>query len=668
MDGDIVTDKQNAWIKAALLVGIIGLAAFFRLYRIDSLPPGDSYDPAFYGIDALSILKGNTPIFFEGNFGREPLFSYLLAFFFLLFGPSTQTIHLASAFVGILTIPATYWVAKELFSEDEEILKEWGGLVAALVIAISYWHLNWSRFGVRAVLVPLFAAVTFYLLWRGLRTGKRSLFIACGGALGLSLYTYQAARLLPLLVVFGFIYYLWDQRPISRQDCLNFVLVVGVSCLVFAPLSYYFITHPGSFSERIDQVFVLDIKYFLRSLLFLNFGGDTKPLVTIPGRPALNPFLSLLFFGGIGLTLARVKKPNRLFLLTWLGGMLLLAAVAGKETASKRAVGAIPAVAMLIAMGGLLSWQKMREWLLVHRPGFEKPFRYGWAALLSLGMVYTGWVTYRDYFIIWPSDPDLFTHFQVGVSAIGRYIKDLPADEKIYVSPEYLGSPCMLFNSGLREGVKSYNGRVCMVVPLETRAETTYVVVPNDDKQGLELLEAYFPQGEVVAEGPLHYNLPYFLAYRVPEEASALITPSHVVEAVWADKIVLLGYDLDKEAYLPGETIQLTLYYRALERMTENYTVYTHLVGSVNPATGETLWGQDDSEPCRQFYRTSAWDLGEVVRDQFTIVIPADAPPGTFDLQMGLYLWPSMEQLPRLEEGQPVAGPLILGQVTVMQP
>ncbi len=44
-----------------------------------------------------------------------------------------------------------------------------------------------------------------------------------------------------------------------------------------------------------------------------------------------------------------------------------------------------------------------------------------------------------------------------------------------------------------------------------------------------------------MAEGPLHYNLPYFLAYRVPEEASALITPSHVVEAVWADKLCCWG-------------------------------------------------------------------------------------------------------------------------------
>jgi hypothetical protein len=211
--------------------------------------------------------------------------------------------------------------------------------------------------------------------------------------------------------------------------------------MVFARWVTNFITHPAA-SRCFDQ-FCVDVKYFW-FVVFLNF-GDTPNVSDFPGRPALNPFLSLLFFGGIGLTLARVKKPNRLFLLTWLGGMLLLAAVAGKETASKRAVGAIPAVAMLIAVGGLLSWQKMREWLLVHRPGFEKPFRYGWAALLSLGMVYTGWVTYRDYFIIWPSDPDLFTHFQVGVSAIGRYIKDLPADEKIYVSPEYLGSPCMLF-------------------------------------------------------------------------------------------------------------------------------------------------------------------------------------------------------------------------------
>ena len=49
-------------LKWLLLVGVTLLAAFFRLHRINSLPPGDGYDPAFYGLDALAILQGELSI------------------------------------------------------------------------------------------------------------------------------------------------------------------------------------------------------------------------------------------------------------------------------------------------------------------------------------------------------------------------------------------------------------------------------------------------------------------------------------------------------------------------------------------------------------------------------------------------------------------------------
>ena len=657
------------WIKRLLLLAIIGIAIFFRLYQIESLPPGDSYDPAFYGVDALLILEGDCPIFFEGNFGREPLFSYLLALFFLIFGPTTQAIHIASAFVGILTVPLVYLVAEELLHEDEGLLKRWGALVAALMVALSYWHLNWSRFGVRAVLVPLFAALTFYFLWRGLRTGSHRDFVTCGIALGFSLYTYQAARLLPILVVLGFAYTIWERHAISKEDWTHFLIVVGVSCLVFAPLGYYFVTHPGSFSERIDQVLTIDLRYIFRALSFLSFGGDTKPLVTIPGRPALNPFFSILLLLGIVVSVIRLKNPRYVFLLTWLGSMLALAALAGKETASKRAVGAIPAVAVLIAIGALVSWQQLRQWLSKYRPGMQSFGNTVWGLCLAIGFVFSGWLTYRDYFIVWPSDPDLFTHFQAGVSAIGRYLKTLPEDEEIYVSPEYLGSPSMLFNSGLREGVKSYNGRVCMVVPEQTDADTTYVVVPNDDKEGLGLLQSYFPQGEIVAEGPLHYNLPYFLAYRVPKGAHSLLVPSKRVEANWENTIGLLGYDVDAEGYAPGDTIELTLYYQARQGMDVDYTAFTHLMGPENSSTGTFLWAQDDSEPCRRFYTTSTWALGEVVRDKYFLEIPQNAPDGEYELQVGFYVWPSLERL-RLSvaSGELLDVPFTLGTVKIATP
>ncbi len=100
--------------------------------------------------------------------------------------------------------------------------------------------------------------------------------------------------------------------------------------------------------------------------------------------------------------------------------------------------------------------------------------------------------------------------------------------------------------------------------------------------------------------------------------------------------------------------------------MGTNYTVFTHLMGPNNPATDGSLWGQDDSEPCRRFYPTSVWAPGEIVRDQYSIMISVDAPAGAFDLRMGFYTWPTMEHLPLMDEtGVAGSETLVLGQVTV---
>lgn len=631
-------------------------------------------------MDALTILQGERPVFLATNFGREALFSYLVAACFAVLGSGALAIHVTSAIVGILTIPAVYLVAEEMFSAEEGVLAQFGGLLAALTVAISYWHLNWSRYGVRAILVPLFAATTLCLLWRGLRTGSRWAFAACGFSLGLSMYTYQAARVIPLLVLLGFVYVICPRKSFSRNDLVNLVLIFTVALIVFAPLGYYFFTHPGSSTQRIGQAFALvgasqELGSSVRTifdqsvkiLLMFSLRGDDEPLYNIPGRPVLNPFLSIVFFWGLGVSLLRVKRPPYLFLLTWLGLMSVPALLAQYGPAAKRAIGTLPAVAMLITIGLLVPCDALRRWAARCSPSWSKVLNLAPLIVVGIGFAYTGVVTYRDYFLTWARDPNLFTHFEVGLSAIGEYIGELPPEERVYLSPALQEHPSVVLHSRLREGVKGYNGRVCLVLPTRTARDTTYVVVPGDDKNSLNLLREYFPRGRIVGEGPLHYQEPYFLAYRVPAGAEAQIEPSHRLEANWDNKIGLLGYDLNTPAYEAGETIHLTLYYQGLSKMRKDYTVFTHLLGPYNPATDGLLWGQDDSEPCRRFYPTSSWGVGEVVIDKFIISIPTETPPGNYNLTMGFYQWPTLERLPVLDVAGQVAtdDAISLGQVCI---
>jgi len=667
-------------LKLPLLIGITLLAAFFRLYRIDNLPPGDGHDPAFYGVDALTILEGERPIFLTTNFGREVMFSYLVAACFTVLGSGTLAIHVASAIVGILTVPIVYLVAEEMFSTEKGALAWSGGLLAALTMAVSYWHVNWSRLGMRAIMVPLFAALIMYFLWRGLRIESCWAFAWCGLSLGLSIYTYQAARIFPLLVLLNFAHVLWYRKSFSRRDLLNLILVFTVALLVFAPLGYYFLTHPGSANQRIEQTLAVDpsqdlgtqartlFNQIVKTLLVL-IHGDQDPRVTIPERPALNLFLLPAFLLGVGISLSRFGKPLYLSLLTWLVVMSVPAVLAQYGATTKRAIGATPAVAMLVAIGLLVLYDTFHHWNARRSSSWSRILNIALLIIVVAGFAYTGVMTYRDYFVIWAQNPNLFTHFEVGLSAIGKYIGELPPEEQIYLSPALQEHPSIVLHSNQRQDVKGYNGRVCLVLPPRAAHDTTYIIVPGDDKNSLDLLREYFPQGEITDEGPLHYQQPYFLAYRVPAGTKVQVEPSHRLEANWDNKIGLLGYDLDTPThkYEAGETIHLTLYYQGLSKMMKAYTVFTHLLGPYNPATDGPLWGQDDSEPCRRSYPTLSWDVGEIVIDRFTISIPTEAPPGNYELSVGFYQWPTLEHLPVLDTGGQIAADngIIVGQVRI---
>jgi 4-amino-4-deoxy-L-arabinose transferase-like glycosyltransferase len=663
-----------AHLRVLVIILITLLATFFRLHQITRLPPGDGYDPAYYGVDALQILHGEHPVFFSSNFGREALFSYLVAVWVLILGPNTLAIHLASAIVGILTIPVVYRLAEELFSEESASFRLWGSTIAAFMMAVSYWHLNWSRYGVRAILVPLFAAWAIYYLWRGLRTQSRRYCIACGIALGLSLYTYQAARLLPVLVIVCFVYHFIRQRAFARCDVVNLLLVVGVSLLVFAPLDYYFLGHPGTFSERILQAFIFNpsqgaaenlqtfTQQFLKALLLFGIRGDTEPYSTIPGRPVLNVFFAGLFWIGIVSCLIQRKKPQYMLTLVWWAMMLIPATISEQGPAAKRAIGTLPAVALLVAIGAVSLWKIVQHWSTNASPRLRKYMQPMYAGLLVGGFIYSGIVTYRDYFVIWPANPNLFTHFEVGISMIGEYIRALPFDEQVYVSPDLPDHPGIRFHSGLRDNVSGYNGRVCIVMPDKTTTGTTYIIAPSKDKQGLAQLKLYYPQGQIVYNGPLHYGEPYFRAYRVPAQSTAYVAPTHPISIQWNSSIRLLGYDIDETKFLPGNTVSLNLYYRGNAPIAENYTAFVHLLGTHNPTTGNPLWAQNDSEPCHTFYPTSTWKAGEIIKDTITLQLPPDMPPGTYTLATGFYNLLTMERL-TVTDGEAQDNVAVLGTI-----
>lgn len=158
----------------------------------------------------------------------------------------------------------------------------------------------------------------------------------------------------------------------------------------------------------------------------------------------------------------------------------------------------------------------------------------------------------------------------------------------------------------------------------------------------------------VVDSGEESVTLDYIRVTRGEEEPG----PQHHLKADLGDKVALLGYDLEMKEARPGDTLYLTLYWQAQREMDEDYTVFVHLVDEEG-----TIWGQEDGWPEGGFYPTSFWDPGEVVKDQYDLVIDPQVPPGLYRFEVGLYLSTTGERLPIIERGKVVGDKIILGEV-----
>jgi len=650
---------SNDWQIRFWLVTAATLAgAALRLYRLATLPISSGFDPAYYGLDALAILDGHWPIYLATNYGREPVFSYLVAILYAAIGPSDYGIHLASAFCGILTIPMVYAAAGELLRfSGSLVVRRWAPVLAAWLLALSYWHLVWSRFGVRAILAPFFVSLTMFLLLRALRRGKAVYLAGAGAAAAASLYTYQIGQLVPFLVGAVLIIFAWSRRRELRPAAvLRSLAWLAVPFMLLAlPLAAYAARNPDIFNQRVRDVAVVEAaqpaagqlgvlaERLLILLRFFSVEGDTHGMWSVGRLPGLNPLLLAAFVLGLLLVLWSWRKPLAQSTLAWLLIMLAPAILAGSGAVSKRALGALPAIVMVAALGAVwlpaalqARWPRRRFWPAL-------------AALLLGGvLLFTLFHTTDQYFVVWANDKDKDGRFDPQLSEMGDYIAGLPPDTQIYVSADATNHPNMLLHSRLRtasEDVRGYNGWRCFVYPERTESPVTYVL---SEENSIAALQEVYPGGELQTEGlPNRYGYgDYFDAYHIPAGQAAAGGPQTTAGALWGAQIELLGYDLSQASVAPGESLTLVLYWHALQAMDTRYTAFVHLLGPENPATGNPIWAQKDSEPCLGFYPTAVWRPGEIIREAITLDLPAETPPGSYDLSLGFYTWPDFQRLP----------------------
>jgi hypothetical protein len=135
----------------------------------------------------------------------------------------------------------------------------------------------------------------------------------------------------------------------------------------------------------------------------------------------------------------------------------------------------------------------------------------------------------------------------------------------------------------------------------------------------------------------------------LPPDAGA----EHAQIARCGDRFRFLGYDLRRGEVAPGDRVPVVLYWQATEPVTEDLSIFLHLLGPAGErltpgqpvAGGELVW-QDDGAADHGDRPTWSWAPQETIIDPHTVVLPADLPEGEYVLTTGLYDWQTGERLP----------------------
>lgn len=184
-------------MRRFLLLGVLLLAFFLRVWQIGAYPIGFTPDEASFGYDAYSILKtgkdqwGKSFPLVLKSFGdfKSPLYAYLTIPSVAVFGLNKFSVRLPNALVGTLAVLAVYLLVKELTK------KESLAMIAALLLTVNPWQAMLSRGAFEANLITFFLPLGIYLFLKKKYNLAALVF-------GLNLFTYHSAKLIaPIIFV-----------------------------------------------------------------------------------------------------------------------------------------------------------------------------------------------------------------------------------------------------------------------------------------------------------------------------------------------------------------------------------------------------------------------------------------------------------------------------------
>jgi 4-amino-4-deoxy-L-arabinose transferase-like glycosyltransferase len=360
---------RRRWLVTVGVMAILALALALRLPHLTGIPPDVHGDEAWTGLEAQRILRGEFPSFSVG-WQAVPYLSFAIpAVGMRIFGQSLLVLRLTSVVLGTASVLLLYLVGRRLFSARV-------AAIAALLMAVSHWHIHFSRSGIHCMQAVFAELLLLFFLVRGVQRQRAADFLLAGLAAGLCFEVYWSARLTPVLAVLYLAHRaIVDRRDLRRQLHLALIFIAGTVTFA-APMAVFYVHHPETFASRGQSVFVLgpegrsheysiykvaDVPDMLRiqardTIEAFNLRGETSLQYGYRG-PMLDFWTGALFVPGVAVAVWRIKNSSSFLLVTWLLLHLVLSALTIDPLVAHRALTVVPALCLCAALMVDLGWR-----------------------------------------------------------------------------------------------------------------------------------------------------------------------------------------------------------------------------------------------------------------------------------------------------------------------
>lgn len=625
--------KNQAWLQQVILLIILCLALGLRFYRLDA--------QSFWNDEGNSarLSERSIPLIIEGTASdiHPPLYYLLLHGWRELLGDSEFGLRAFSAFIGSLTVAGVVALTKQVQPKQR---KAW--MVVGLLTAVNPALIYYSQEVRMYALLAFWVVLSTWLLFLGAHKpsnrfqGWMLLYVLVLVAGLYTHYFFPAVIIIHNLLVGSYLLERWQKVGTAWFELLpsvgRWASLMAAAFVLYLPWLPIFFRQSGG---------LLEANLTLREFALLGFNwlafGETFDAI-----PWISGLLFLLLFWSLWANGRSSLFPafSTLFIL-----LFMYIAGTTRPAFFKFLLTAVPFFVIWLALGVK---RENHTWI-------NALYGLGLAVLLfagngrSLQNLYTNPDYARADYRQMAQRIAFENHPNAGI------ILDAPNQWEVFTYYHQGDAPVYPLPRGFPKRAEIE----AELSEIATSHDRIYAIFWGEAQRDPErIVESWLDANAFKATDEWVRDV-RFVTYAVPSAPTTEI--KSVTDVQFGEAITLRGYTLARSELVPGDIIEVSLFWETAVSLEQRYKVFLHLLDE----NGQLI-AQRDSEPGGGLTPTNAWTTNAVIQDNHGILLPSDMSDGTYQLLVGLYdLSDPASRLPYVTDSGEAADALLLTPIHV---